>query len=384
MPIYKIPGEKKDGYQKYRVVVNYTDGSGKKKTVERRVYGRGAALDVEDALLNQIENKTLAPARTPAEAPLTVDGLWSLYKKRRGTELRQATIAKKESIYNNHIKAYLENKPVKDLTKTDLTEWRTKILENTAIQTVMRNNAYKELRALLNFAVSENLIPANPIKGIPLFRDPLKVTPSETIRYYTKEEFQKYVGAAKEWAEKRDDLQGWGICVFFNLAYYTGMRKGEINALRWSDLDGNTVWVRRSITQKIKGVRITETPPKNESSVRRLQMPMQLVALLGEHRERQKRDKRWNEEYRVCGGPDVIPDTTLEKANQIFAETASLKKITIHEFRHSHASLLCNAGINIKEIARRLGHSNVEITWRTYAHLYPAEEERAIAILNTI
>ena len=66
------------------------------------------------------------------------------------------------------------------------------------------------------------------------------------------------------------------------------------------------------------------------------------------------------------------------------AKAAGIKKITVHEFRHSHASLLCNAGINIKEIARRLGHADVNMTWKTYSHLYPAEEEKAIAVLNAI
>ncbi|MBS6838036.1 MAG: tyrosine-type recombinase/integrase [Clostridiales bacterium] len=55
-----------------------------------------------------------------------------------------------------------------------------------------------------------------------------------------------------------------------------------------------------------------------------------------------------------------------------------------HDFRHSHASLLENEGINIQEIARRLGHTDVNMTWYTYSHLYPKEEERAVDILNKI
>ncbi|MFR5439949.1 MAG: tyrosine-type recombinase/integrase, partial [Monoglobus pectinilyticus] len=70
--------------------------------------------------------------------------------------------------------------------------------------------------------------------------------------------------------------------------------------------------------------------------------------------------------------------------NKKYAELAGIKKIRIHDFRHSHASLLANEGINIQEIARRLGHSKIEITWNTYSHLYPREEERAINILNKI
>lgn len=70
--------------------------------------------------------------------------------------------------------------------------------------------------------------------------------------------------------------------------------------------------------------------------------------------------------------------------NREYAKLAGVKRIRIHDFRHSHASLLANEGINIQEIARRLGHSKVEITWNIYSHLYPHEEERAVKILNKI
>ena len=70
--------------------------------------------------------------------------------------------------------------------------------------------------------------------------------------------------------------------------------------------------------------------------------------------------------------------------NEKFAEIAKVKKIRIHDFRHSHASLLANNGINIQEIARRLGHTNIEITWNIYSHLYPQQEEKAVEILNKI
>lgn len=65
-------------------------------------------------------------------------------------------------------------------------------------------------------------------------------------------------------------------------------------------------------------------------------------------------------------------------------ETAGVKVIRIHDFRHSHASLFANAGVNIQEISRRLGHAKVEMTWNIYSHLYPRGEERAINVLNEI
>ncbi|MGN0148785.1 MAG: tyrosine-type recombinase/integrase [Clostridia bacterium] len=86
----------------------------------------------------------------------------------------------------------------------------------------------------------------------------------------------------------------------------------------------------------------------------------------------------------MCGGIQCIRDTSVENRNKSYAEKAGLKKIRIHDFRHSHASYLANNGINIQEIARRLGHSKVDITWNTYSHLYPKEEDRAVAVLENI
>lgn len=92
----------------------------------------------------------------------------------------------------------------------------------------------------------------------------------------------------------------------------------------------------------------------------------------------------FNDNLYICGGDRPIRDTSLNKINTKFADLAGVKHIRIHDFRHSHASLLANEGINIQEIARRLGHSKISITWETYSHLYPREEERAINILNKI
>lgn len=380
MPIYKMNGKKRDGLQKYRVVYNYTDESGKKRTKERLVYGKSQAEVAEIELRKSVEKKS-APA--PPENGLTVAGLWKLYEAEKKYDLRASTLAKKASIVRTQIEGYLGEKKLAELSFDDLMAWRA-ALNVGGRKANTKNGAYRELRAMLNFAVSRRLIPENPLKGVPIFKDPYQQTEAVKLRYYTKEEFAKFIAAAKEEAERRTNLRSKGIYVFFMLAYYTGMRKGEIHALRWTDLDGAYLWVRRSITQKITGKKWVETPPKSPSSVRRLQMPVALVKALEEHKEAQRRGKGWKESFFICGGPEPIPDTTLEKANERFAEAAGVKKITIHEFRHSHASLLCNAGINIKEIARRLGHADPEITLKTYAHLYPAEEERAVSVLDNI
>ena len=106
--------------------------------------------------------------------------------------------------------------------------------------------------------------------------------------------------------------------------------------------------------------------------------------MLDEQKERQKQYKNFSEDFRVCGGEKCLRDSSLDKRNIKYAEGAELHHSRIHDFRHSHASLLANEGINIQEVARRLGHSDVNMTWNTYSHLYPREEERALKILNEI
>ncbi|MGN0182186.1 MAG: site-specific integrase, partial [Candidatus Ornithomonoglobus sp.] len=161
------------------------------------------------------------------------------------------------------------------------------------------------------------------------------------------------------------------------------MRKGEIHALRWSDIDGNIIHVRRSISQKVKG-EDSETPPKTKSSVRDLQIPLPLLKILDEHKARCGKLDGFSEAWHICGGERCLRDTTIEKRNSSYAEKAGVKHIRIHDFRHSHVSVLANNGINIQEIARRLGHADVQLTWNVYSHLYPKEEERAVSVLNNI
>lgn len=205
--------------------------------------------------------------------------------------------------------------------------------------------------------------------------------------FYTLDAFLQFIKSAYNLAEKSDKESGsiheWNYYVFFNIAFYAGMRKGEINALRWSDIKNNTIYITRSISQKLKGGDC-ETPPKNKSSIRSIQIPKPLQKILDEHYRRYSQIDRFSDNWRICGGETCLRDSTIEKRNRLYAEAAGLKKIRIHDYRHSHASLLANNGINIQEIARRLGHSNIEMTWNVYSHLYPREEEKALEILNKI
>lgn len=112
---------------------------------------------------------------------------------------------------------------------------------------------------------------------------------------------------------------------FLILLFYTGMRKGEIYALKWTDIENDTIHITRSIAQKLKsGDR--ETPPKNKSSIRSIQIPKPLKKVLNEHYNRFKQTSGFSDAWRICGGQECIRDSTIDKRNKLYAEMAGLKK----------------------------------------------------------
>ena len=131
------------------------------------------------------------------------------------------------------------------------------------------------------------------------------------------------------------------------VAFYSGMRKGEINALKWSSITNDgVIQVRHSVAQKLKGGdRVTLS--KNKTSIQRYQSSQAAFTALNEHRERYRQLNGFNDDYLVCGGLRCLRDSTIDNRNRMYAEAAGLKRIRIHSFRHSHASVLANAGISI-------------------------------------
>ena len=378
MPINKVKDQngklvKKNGLQKYRVRINYTDGNGKTHQIERTAYGMDAARLLEMELTREL--KESAPAQR-----MTVQELYDEYIAAKRHEVRETSLRKNMEVLQRHVLPSLGAVRIDKLTVQKLQDWKNQINEG-GYQPKTKQNFYKYFLAMLNYAVKMEYIPQNPLRRVGSFRAPLEA--HREMLFYTPEEFIDFISAARSSAEASDSLQEWGAYVFFNIAFFTGMRKGEINALNWTDIRDGEVHVTKSVTQKLKGEdRIT--PPKNRSSIRVIQIPDPLQAVLEEHYDRCRTLPGFCPEYFVCGGPLPARDTTVSRALIRYASAAGVKPIRVHDFRHSHASLLANSGINIQEIARRLGHSDVSITLKTYSHLYPKETERALKILNGI
>ena len=370
MPINKVFDKngkpvKKDGKQKYRVRINYTDNNGTNKQIERTAYGADEAKQLELELKYQF--KETAPA-----ARMTVNELYQKYIVAKTHEVRETSLIKSINVISCHVLPYLGDCKLNKLNVQNLQLWKNKI-ESLNLSAKMRKNIYSEFRTMLYFGVKLEYLPNNPLLKVGNFKAPLE--DHKEMLYYTPEEFKLFISVARDVAEKTEQLNKWDLYVFFYIAFFTGARKGEIKALTWNDIIDNEIHITKSIA-KIKG-EDKITPPKNKSSIRNIGIPKPLKIVLDEHYNRCKTFAQdFNDDYFICGGIIPLKDATIENAN--------VKHIRIHDFRHSHASFLANNGINIQEIARRLGHSDIKITLQTYSHLYPKERERALQVLDNI
>ena len=179
---------------------------------------------------------------------------------------------------------------------------------------------------------------------------------------------------------------------YFLLAIYGGFRRAELCGLTWGniDFDDQVVSVRKTLNYICRqGLQINTT--KTSKSTRSLKLPAEIFVHLHKlqnfyaNEETRLLDSWQSSEFvfKTADSSPLSPQAPLSWLKW-FCDRENLRHVNIHSVRHSHTSVLINEGINIKEIARSLGHSDVEVTWNTYAHLYPREEDRAVNILNKI
>jgi integrase len=187
-------------------------------------------------------------------------------------------------------------------------------------------------------------------------------------------------------------LEGRSIYPILVTALATGMRRGELLALRWQnvDLDGAVLRVEQSLEQTKAGLRFKS--PKTKHGRRSITLPASAVTVLRDHWKAQK-------EQRLKLGMGKAPTDSLVFAtwegkprspNSLTKEwweavrSAGMPPVTLHSLRHTHASHLIASGLDVLAISRRLGHGSPTITLGVYGHLFPNTDDRAASAIEAM
>lgn len=304
------------------------------------------------------------------EVTMTFKSLYELYMDDQRHRLREHTIQNKTYLIETKILPFFKDIKLNEITPILVRKWQNNLLSainpttskpysQTYLKTI--NN---QLTAIFNYAIKFHSLLENPCHKA----GSIGKKHADEMNIWTYEEFQKFSEAAKE-----------HIAVYtgFNILFWCGLRIGELLALEIRDIDfeKETLNINKSY-QRLKGVDVI-TEPKTPKSKRIIEIPPQLVPILKDYIKAL---------YKPKPKTRLIPNTKhiFEHGMKKYSKIAGVKKIRIHDLRHSHASLLIHLGVNPLVIARRLGHEKVETTLNTYSHLFPNSNKEMINLLENI
>ena len=220
------------------------------------------------------------------------------------------------------------------------------------------------------------MLPDNPCRNVVLPK--LK---QKERKIYTLEEVQKMLDLFEEETEAN-----YKYTIFFTLAAFTGLRRGELLGLEWKDIywdDSLLKVVRTSEYTKEKGI-YTDTP-KTESSKRFIKLPPEIIQKLKEYKAWQDKWKeevgsKWIESDRLFTKTDGSPMGMRQpyKYFERFCARTGMRFVNIHSFRHFNASILINNGVDVRTVQGCLGHSCATTTLNIYAHTFQEAQARAM------
>jgi integrase len=288
--------------------------------------------------------------------------------------LSPRSAARYREILANQIRPHLGDKPLQRLRPADIEHWHT-ALQAANLKPRTIGQSHRVLSKALDDACRHEIL----IKNVASTQPTPKVEESEVV----------IVRDIPGFIEK---LKGSRVYVLAMVSLFTGMRLGEILALRWSrvDLDKAIIQVREAIENTKAGTRFKT--PKTKAGRRDITLPDVLVAVLREYRKAQL-------EFRMRVGAGKLPDDALLFTDldgnplsrnvtstlwQRFAERVGMGDITFHALRHTHASQLIDAGVDIVTISKRLGHAKPDITLRVYSHLFRKDDSKAAQAINAL
>ncbi|MFL8675768.1 tyrosine-type recombinase/integrase [Clostridioides sp. GD02404] len=352
---------------------------GKRKKVER--VGGNTKKEAEKALreaLNEYENSGIVFEESNISVSDYLD-FW--YKEYVLLNCKYNTQESYRINIEKHIKPKLGVYKVKALTPAILQSFiNKKYKENYSQNTlqVLKNILHRSLKSAV---YPYKHIRENPMQYVSIPKAKTKIESSK-VKTITLDEFNQMLNIFPQ-----DSFQR----IVLLIGFYTGMRRGEIIALTWDDinLDNKTITVKHTLIKKKNGL-FELSQPKTESSCRTIFTGDTLIRILKEHKLHQKKMKlKYGEFYFdsnwVCtkeNGQQVNTHTLDTIVKQI--RKALNNDFHFHCLRHTHATLLLENGANIKDIQNRLGHSQLSTTMDTYSHVTEKMKNETVDIFERI
>lgn len=325
---------------------------------------REARLAIADLELNGLSKPESEPQMIH-----TYEQIYNLWYEEYKTTVKASTLLKTERVFKNHILPAFGNKPIQDIKPIDaqnqMNVWHKKLVRASMVMN------YAGL--VFDYAIRMQLINMNPTKVI---KKPVRkesVREDKDMNFYDKDELKKFMAAL----ENNNNFRAF---VYFRLLAFTGMRKGESLALKWSDIDleKQTLYINKAVSRSATGLYIQT--PKTPSSIRRISIDDKTIAILKEFKKESPDGLIFQSEDGGILSPAKPRKwylVTMKKLPEDF------KQISIHGFRHTHASLLFEAGASIKDVQSRLGHSDIQTTMDVYTHVSKTAKEQLANRFNT-
>lgn len=347
----KAEKDKKTG--KWLIQYRYTDWQGKRRKSTKR--GFATKREAEEWLRNFLITQK-------ADFDMKFADFWKMYCADMETRLREYTMRTKKYIVELKILPYFVNKRVNDITAADIRQWQNELIKMGYSPTYLKtiNN---QLSAIFNYAIRYYDLKSNPCTKA----GSMGKSKAEEMDFWTVEEFRKFIDSVMN---KRLSYMA------FMTLYWTGMRLGELLALNPKDVDLEKRTISITKSYQRLGKKDVITPPKTPKSKRVITVPEFLAVDIKDYMDSL---------YDLQENDRLFPITKyyLEHEMQRGIKESGVKRIRVHDLRHSHASMLIELGFSPLEIANRLGHEKVETTLNTYAHLYPNKQTKLAERLDS-
>lgn len=334
----------------------FTDWTGKRTKKCKR--GFATKKDAQDWEKHFLLEKS-------ASLDMTFGDFWKRYEADIRPKVRENTWKSKAYVVEPKILPYFKDLIMRDITPREVIQWQNKMRESTDSEGNPYSGTYlrkmqAELSAIFNHAVKYYELPKNPA----VIAGPLGQHHADEMKFWTKEEYMQFIPSM---AKKTFSY------IAFELLYWCGIRMGELLALTPADFDfeRNTMSITKSL-QRLNGEDII-TKPKTKKSIRVIKMPNVVAEEIKDFLDSiyglEPTDRIF-----------VLSKSYLHHEMDRGVKETGVKRIRIHDLRHSHVSLLIDMGFSAVAIGNRVGHESADITYR-YAHMMPSvQDEMADAL----